>query len=58
MGRADTDQVLDMNEQDDEERIKSVLRSIFTQLMSASQEMTTKVVSELKNRLQMESKVS
>ncbi|KAF2282698.1 hypothetical protein GH714_043695 [Hevea brasiliensis] len=58
VGSTDANQVLHMNEQDGEEKVKSVLRSIFTLLMSASKEMTTKVISKLKNRLQMESQLN
>ncbi|KAK2652245.1 hypothetical protein Ddye_012101 [Dipteronia dyeriana] len=57
VGTVDANQVLHINEQDGEEKVKSVVRSIFTQLMTASKEMTTKVVSKLKNRLHMESQV-
>ncbi|KAK3218246.1 hypothetical protein Dsin_012216 [Dipteronia sinensis] len=57
VGTVDANQVLHINEQDGEEKVKSVVRSIFTQLMTASKEMTNKVVSKLKNRLHMESQV-
>lgn len=58
VGEADAAEVLRINEQDGEKKIKSVLQSVFTQLMSASAEMTTKVVNKMKNRLQIESQVS
>ncbi|XP_048231048.1 mannose-6-phosphate isomerase 1 [Ricinus communis] len=57
VGTADAKQVLHVNEQDGEEKVKSVVRSIFTQLMSASKEMITEVISKLKIRLHMESQV-
>ncbi|KAG8659735.1 mannose-6-phosphate isomerase 1 [Manihot esculenta] len=57
IGRTEANQVLNMNEQDGEEKVKSLLRSIFTQLMSAGKEITTKVISKLKSRLHMESQV-
>lgn len=57
VGSADTNQVLNMNEEEEEEKVKSVLRSIFTQLMLASKEMTSKVISKLESRLHMESQV-
>lgn len=57
VGEADAAEVLRINEQDGEKKIKSVLQSVFTQLMSASAEMTTKVVNKMKNRLQIESQV-
>ena len=58
VGSAYANQILHINEQDGEEKVKSVLRSIFTQLMSASKEMITKVLSNIKSRLQIESQVS
>ena len=58
VGSAYANQILHINEQDGEEKVKSVLRSIFTQLMSASKEMITKVLSNVKSRLQIESQVS
>ncbi|CAN1219226.1 Mannose-6-phosphate isomerase 1 [Linum perenne] len=53
----DVYQLLQINHRVEAEKVKSVLRSIFTQLMSASREMTTKAVSKLKIRLQMQSQV-
>ncbi|CAN0881360.1 Mannose-6-phosphate isomerase 1 [Linum grandiflorum] len=41
----------------EEEKVKSRLKSIFTQLMSSSKELTTKAVSNLKNRLLTQSQV-
>jgi mannose-6-phosphate isomerase len=58
VGSAEANQVLQIHEQDHEEKVKSVLRSAFTQLMSASQEITAEAISKLKSRLYMESKVS
>ena len=58
VGSGYANQILHINEQDGEEKVKSVLRSIFTQLMSASKEMITKVLSNVKSRLQIESQVS
>ncbi|KAJ4825601.1 Mannose-6-phosphate isomerase [Turnera subulata] len=55
VGNEDANKVSHMSEQNDE--VKPVLKSIFTQLMSASKEMTTKVVSQLKSRLHTESQV-
>ncbi|XP_065854505.1 mannose-6-phosphate isomerase 1-like [Euphorbia lathyris] len=57
VGSADANKYLSMNEEDKEEKLKGVLRSMFTQLMSANKEMTSKVISKLKNRLHMESQV-
>lgn len=56
VGSADVNQILDVNE-DEEEKVKSFLRSIFTQLMSASKETISKAVFKIKSRLQMESQV-
>ncbi|KAM4123806.1 hypothetical protein ACB094_01G184400 [Castanea mollissima] len=57
VGSAYANQILHINEQDGEEKVKSVLQLIFTQLMSASNEMITKVLSNIKSRLQIESQV-
>ncbi|KAM7268286.1 hypothetical protein ACFE04_010452 [Oxalis oulophora] len=38
-------------------KVKCFLQSIFTELMTASKEMTTKAISSLKNRLNLESQV-
>ncbi|KAJ6960458.1 hypothetical protein D5086_030947 [Populus alba] len=55
VGSAVVNQLLQINEQDHEEKVKSVLRSAFTHLMSASKEMTAEVISKLKSRLYTES---
>lgn len=57
VGSADANQVLDVSEEDGKEKVKSVLQSIFTQLMSANKEMVSKIITKLKIRLQMESQV-
>ncbi|KAK3017087.1 hypothetical protein RJ639_007661 [Escallonia herrerae] len=59
IGSAYANQVLHFNEQDGEEKAKAVLRSIFTQLMSASnsREVISKALSKLISRLTMEKKV-
>lgn len=51
IGEAYTNQILTIHDQDGEEKVKDVLRSIFTQLMSAREDAISKAVSELKNRL-------
>ncbi|GKV16793.1 hypothetical protein SLEP1_g27383 [Rubroshorea leprosula] len=58
IGTAEANRVINIHKQDGEEKVKSVLRSTFTQLMSANEEMTAKAISKLKSRLQLESKVS
>lgn len=57
VGSAEANLVFQISGKDGEERRRSVLCSIFTKLMSASQEMILKVTSDLKNRLHMESQV-
>ncbi|XP_044469079.1 mannose-6-phosphate isomerase 1-like [Mangifera indica] len=57
VGSAAASQVLDINKQDGEEKVKSILRSVFTQLMTATKEMTAKAISDLKIRLHDESEV-
>ncbi|KAF5748013.1 mannose-6-phosphate isomerase 1 [Tripterygium wilfordii] len=56
VGNADANQLLHMNKQDGE-KVKNVLRSAFTQLMSADKEMTTKAISKMKIRLHRESQL-
>ncbi|PON87866.1 Mannose-6-phosphate isomerase [Trema orientale] len=57
VGSSEANQVLEISDQDGEEKVKSVLRSTFTKLMSASQEMIVEVTSKMKNRLHLESQV-
>ncbi|XVF31601.1 hypothetical protein REPUB_Repub17cG0005100 [Reevesia pubescens] len=56
-GTASANQVLDIDEQNAAEKVKFAMHSVFTQLMSASKEMTTKAISKLKSRLHMESQL-
>ncbi|PSR87821.1 Mannose-6-phosphate isomerase [Actinidia chinensis var. chinensis] len=51
VGSAYTNQVLDINYQDGEEKLKAFMQSIFTQLMSASKDVISKALSKLKSRL-------
>eukprot|EP00262_Sarcandra_glabra_P006144 TRINITY_DN18259_c0_g1_i1.p1 TRINITY_DN18259_c0_g1~~TRINITY_DN18259_c0_g1_i1.p1 ORF type:complete len:431 (+),score=67.64 TRINITY_DN18259_c0_g1_i1:135-1427(+) len=55
VGNVDANQVLITEELDGEEEAKSVLRSIFTKLMSANKEEVSEMVSQMKSRLNMES---
>ncbi|XP_023526350.1 mannose-6-phosphate isomerase 1-like [Cucurbita pepo subsp. pepo] len=57
IGDADTNRVLLLNDEDDEDDLKSALRLAFTQLMSASKSLISKAISELKRRLNSESEV-
>ncbi|XP_058087628.1 mannose-6-phosphate isomerase 2 isoform X1 [Magnolia sinica] len=57
VGHAEVDQVLNIKEQDGEEKAKAVLRSIFTQLMSAGKDAVFEAVAKLKSRLNTENKV-
>lgn len=57
VGSLYANRVLDINNQDGEEKVKAVFKSIFTQLMSASKDVISKAVSKLKSRLQMASQV-
>ncbi|KAB5516598.1 hypothetical protein DKX38_027246 [Salix brachista] len=56
VGSAEVIKLLQIND-GHEEKVKSGLRSAFTQLMSASKEMTAEVISNLKGRLYTESKI-
>ncbi|CAL5367337.1 unnamed protein product [Camellia sinensis] len=51
VGSVYANKVLTINHEDGEEKVKSVLRSIFTQLMSASKDVISKALSNLKSRL-------
>ncbi|KAG5527922.1 hypothetical protein RHGRI_028749 [Rhododendron griersonianum] len=55
VGNDYANQVLDFSCQAGEEKLKAVLRSIFTRLMSASNEVISKAISKLKSRLSMAS---
>ncbi|KAK8711915.1 hypothetical protein V6N13_147171 [Hibiscus sabdariffa] len=60
VGIASAKQVMDIEELDGAataDRVKPALRSVFTQLMSVSKEMTTKAISKLKTRLVLESEL-
>ncbi|KAK8588635.1 hypothetical protein V6N12_023062 [Hibiscus sabdariffa] len=57
VGVSSAKQVMDIEELDGADKVKSALRSVFTQLMSASKEMTTKAISKLKSRLVLESEL-
>lgn len=58
VGSEVANQVFDTTNEDGEDKVKSVLRLIFTQLMSATKEIVTTATTKLKNRLHMENQVS
>lgn len=58
IGHEDTNRVLLLDDEDEEEDLKSVLRSAFTQLMSATKSMISGAISDLKRRLHSESEVT
>lgn len=58
VGSEETNQVLIISEHDDEEKMKSAVRTIFTLLMSAGPDTTKQIVFKLKRRLHLESEVS
>ncbi|XP_020224065.1 mannose-6-phosphate isomerase 1 [Cajanus cajan] len=55
VGATNTNLVLQTNDQDGEEKVKPVLRAVFTDLMSASKDKVTDAVNRLKIRLLKES---
>ncbi|XP_042477203.1 mannose-6-phosphate isomerase 1-like [Macadamia integrifolia] len=57
VGNADADEVLHINEKYGEKRVKSILRSIFTQLMTVSENAISEAVFKMKRRLNMENTV-
>lgn len=58
VGHVEADQVMNIKENDGEEKVKAVLKSIFTQLMSANKDAISGMVSKLKTRLNTENKVT
>nr|DAD31823.1 TPA_asm: hypothetical protein HUJ06_010674 [Nelumbo nucifera] len=57
VGSKSAGEILHANKQDGEEKIKAMLQSIFTQLMSTSEDEISGAVSKLKTRLNMENKM-
>ncbi|CAK9150695.1 unnamed protein product [Ilex paraguariensis] len=57
VGSAYADQLLHDNEKDMEEKAKQHLQSMFTELMSASNDVISEALSKLRSRLNMETKV-
>lgn len=57
VGNVEANRLLNIKEQDGEDMVKSVLQSIFTQLMSANKDAVLQSVSKLKSRLTREKKV-
>nr|AAX31279.1 phosphomannose isomerase [Cyamopsis tetragonoloba] len=57
VGAANANLILQTRDQDGEEKVKPVLQTVFTHLMSASKEKVTDAVNRLKSRLHKESEV-
>lgn len=57
VGNALAELVLDLNEDDEEEKGKLVLRKLFTEIMSASKDVITEVLAKLISRLNIKNKV-
>ncbi|KAK6927939.1 Phosphomannose isomerase type I, catalytic domain [Dillenia turbinata] len=57
VGSTNANQLLHVEEKDGEERVRALLQSAFTQLISASTDVVSGVISRLKGRLASESKV-
>ncbi|GMH04312.1 hypothetical protein Nepgr_006151 [Nepenthes gracilis] len=58
VGDVYVEQVSNLTDQDGEEKVKSEVRSLFTQLMSASKDMIVDALSKLKSRLKMKDELS
>lgn len=58
IGDADSNRVLLLDNEDEEEDLKSALRSAFTLLMSATKLLISRAISDLKRRLHSESEVT
>lgn len=57
VGNALAELVLDLSEDDEEEKGKLVLRKLFTEIMSASKDVITEVLAKLISRLNIKNKV-
>ncbi|KAK4759669.1 hypothetical protein SAY87_022800 [Trapa incisa] len=58
VGTEYVDQYLRLNEEDEGEKGKPILQSIFTKLMSARKEQVSEVISKLRSRLDLQIQVS
>lgn len=57
VGDASANQVLQISKEDGEKKLKEVLRSLFTKLMSASKAVISEVVFKLTSRLNVKREV-
>lgn len=57
IGSEEAKKVSGITDQDEEEKVTSSLRSVFTHLMLASKERITTVITKMKDRLHIESQV-
>lgn len=57
VGLDEASRFMDVKEEDRNERVKTILQSIFTKLMSADKDTVAELVSKLKRRLNEESKI-
>lgn len=58
VGNACAEQVLDLNEDGEKEKVKLVLQSVFTEIMSASKDMIAEVIARLISRLHIKNQVN
>lgn len=58
VGAASAEQVLTLNCHDDEDTVKTMVKSLFTQLMSADKEMVSCALSKFKSRLKLKEEVT
>ncbi|OIT03921.1 PREDICTED: mannose-6-phosphate isomerase 1-like [Nicotiana attenuata] len=56
VGDAPAKRVLDLNEDDGEEKVKLLLRKLFTEMMSANKDVITEVIAKLISRLNIKNK--
>ncbi|CAN4079964.1 unnamed protein product [Withania somnifera] len=57
VGTALAERVLNLNKDDEEEKVKLVLRKLFTEMMSASKDLITEVLAKLISRLNIKNEV-
>lgn len=57
VGSACADQVLNIDKKDGDEKLKEVLQSLFTELMTAGKDVISEAVSKIGNRLNIQREV-
>ncbi|KAL5545267.1 hypothetical protein UlMin_009051 [Ulmus minor] len=56
VGKVDAEKILSSNEEDEKEKLRSMLETIFSQLMSSDKDAISEMITRMKRRLKLESK--